>query len=211
MPVTVPPVRSLSAVATLSGPIVLSGYVVGALAAHWLTRDDEATPRASDLLLEAFVALAASTAAWWTIQQVSPGSGFSRIGYFSNQVLAAWQSVALWTGLAVVTGLCAPVFRRFQGGSGLAPAAALLAVHFPWFLFATIGAGIVGFGLSRSMRMAQGSAIAVLLPVAWLGWVLEWLPAWGLPAGPEATVWSMVLTIVLGTRWWHDRPLGARY
>ncbi len=37
-----PAVRSLSAVATLSGPIVLSGYVVGALAAGWLTREDEA-------------------------------------------------------------------------------------------------------------------------------------------------------------------------
>ena len=183
--------RSLSAVATLSGPMVLSGYVVGAAVAHWLVRDDEARPRPADLVLEAFVALAASTAAWWTIQEVSPGSGFSRIGYFSNQVLAAWQSVALWTGLA--------------------PAGALLAVHFPWFLFAALGAAAVGFGVARSARVAHGSAIAVLLPTAWLGWVLEWLPAWGLPAGPEATVWTMVLTIVLGTRWWHDRPLGAAW
>lgn len=206
-----PPVRSLSAVATLSGPIVLSGYVVGALAAVWLTREDEAAPRPSDLLVEAFVALAVSTAAWWTIQQVSPGSGFSRIGYFSNQVLAAWQSVALWAGLAVVIGFCAPAFRRFRGGSGLASAAALLAAHFPWFLFATAGIGALGFAAARSVRMAQGAAIAALLPVAWLGWVLEWLPAWGLPAGPEATVWSMVLAIVLGTRWWHDRPMGAAY
>ena len=203
--------RSLSAVATLSGPMVLSGYVVGAAVAHWLVRDDEARPRPADLVLEAFVALAASTAAWWTIQEVSPGSGFSRIGYFSNQVLAAWQSVALWTGLAVVVGLCAPVFRRFHGGTGLAPAGALLAVHFPWFLFAALGAAAVGFGVARSARVAHGSAIAVLLPTAWLGWVLEWLPAWGLPAGPEATVWTMVLTIVLGTRWWHDRPLGAAW
>lgn len=206
-----PGVRSLSAVATLSGPIVLSGYFVGALAAHWLTRDDEATRRVPDLILEAFIALAVSTAAWWAIEQVSPGSGFSRIGYFSNQVLAAWQSVALWTGLAVVAGLCAPVFRRFHGGSGLVPAAALLAAHFPWFLFATAAAGAIAFGATRSVRIAHGAAIAVLLPVAWLGWVLEWLPAWGLPAGPEATVWSMVLAMVLGTRWWHDRPLGAAY
>lgn len=203
--------RSLSAVALLAGPIVLVGYVVGALVAHWLTRDDEAVARPADLVLEAFATLAVSTAAWWTIQQVSPGSGFSRIGYFSNQVLSAWQSVALWSGLAVVVGICAPVFRRFAGKPGLAPTAALLAVHFPWFLFASVGAGVLALGTTRSGRLAQGAAIGSLLPAAWLGWVLEWQPAWGLPAGPEATVWSMVLTIVLATRWWHDRALGAAY
>lgn len=203
--------RSLSAVAVLAGPIVLSGYLVGAVVAHWLTRDDEGTPRPADLAVEAFATLAVSTAAWWAIEQVSPGSGFSRIGYFSNQVLSAWQSVALWSGLAVVVGICAPVFRRFHGGTGLVPAGALLAAHYPWFLFATAGAGFLALGLTKSGRLARGAAIAVLLPTAWLGWVLEWLPAWGLPAGPEATVWCMVLTIVLGTRWWHDRPLGAAY
>lgn len=203
--------RSLSAVAILAGPVVLSGYIIGAIVAVWLVREDEASRRPADLILESFVALAVSTAAWWSIQQVSPGSGFSRIGYFSNQVLSAWQSVALWSGLAVVVGICAPVFRRFHGGDGLAPAGALLAVHYPWFLFAAVAAGALGLGLTRSSRLAQGAAIAVLLPTAWLGWVLEWLPAWGLPAGPEATVWAMVLAMVLGTRWWHDRPLGAAY
>lgn len=203
--------RSLSAVALLSGPMVLSGYLVGALVAHLLTRHDEARPRPGDLLLEALATLAVSTAAWWAIQSVSPGSGFSRIGYFSNQVLSAWQSVALWTGLAVVVGICAPVSRRFHGGPGLAPAGALLAAHHPWFLFATLGAGVLTLTVTRSARLGQGAAIAVLLPTAWLGWVLEWQPAWGLPAGPEATVWAMVLTIVLATRWWHDRPLGAAY
>jgi glycerol-3-phosphate acyltransferase PlsY len=190
---------------------VRSVSAVAPLGAHWLVRDDEAGPRRADLALEAFLALAVSTAAWWAIQQVSPGSGFSRIGYFSNQVLSAWQSVALWAGLAVVVGLVAPVSRRFQGGSGLAPAAALLAVHFPWFFFAALGAGGLVLAASRSGRLAHGAAIAVLLPTAWLGWVLEWLPAWGLPAGPEATVWTMGLALVLGTRWWHDRPLGAAW
>ena len=197
--------RSVSAVAILSGPIVLSGYLVGALTSRWMRRDDEQT-RPADWVFEAFVALSVSTAAWVAIEAVSPGSNFSRIGYFSNQVLSAWQSVALWSGLAVVIGICAPVFRRFQGASGLAPATALLAVHFPWFLFATGGAALGGFALSRSLRTAHLTAIAVLLPAAWLGWVLEWQPAWGLPAGPEATVWAMVLAIVLGARWWHDRP-----
>lgn len=119
--------------------------------------------------------------------------------------------MAIWTGLAVVAGTVAPIFRRFQGGSGLAAAGALLAVHFPWFLFASAGTGALAFGAWRSPRVARGAAIAALLPTAWLGWFLEWLPAWGLPAGPEATVWTMVLAMVLGIRWWHDRPLGAAW
>ncbi|MGK2928629.1 MAG: hypothetical protein ACSLFO_03535 [Acidimicrobiales bacterium] len=197
--------RSLSAVAILSGPIVLAAYLVGALAATWTIRDGEDLGP-SDWILQGFVALVTSTAAWLTIESVSPGSNLSRIGYFSDQVLSAWQSISLWAGLGVVVGMCAPVFRRFRGVSGVAPAAALLAVHFPWFLFASLGAAGGGFAVARSTRVAHVTAIAVLLPTAWLGWVLEWLPAWGLPAGPEATVWTLALTMVLGSRWWHDQP-----
>ncbi|MDE0802189.1 MAG: hypothetical protein OSA99_02590 [Acidimicrobiales bacterium] len=193
--------RSVSAVAAFSGPIVAVGYLVGSLTATWIASDDR---RPSDALVEAFVALASSTAAWWTIQELSPGSSFSRIGYLSNQVLAAWQSVAIWTGLAVVTGLCAPVFRRFRGGAGLAATAALLLIHYPWSLFAATALAMAAFALGRSPRIAHAVAIASLLPVAWLGWVLEWEPAWGLPPGPEATVWAMVLSGVLGVRWWSD-------
>jgi glycerol-3-phosphate acyltransferase PlsY len=203
-------VRSVSAVAFLSGPIVLSAYLVGAIATTWARRDGEEV-RPADWLVDGFIVLSVSTAAWFAVKAVSPGSSFSRIGYFSNQVLSAWQSVALWSGFAVIVGMCAPVFRRFHGAPGLAAAAALLVVHFPWFFFASVGAGVVGFALARSLRVAQLAAIAVLLPTAWLGWVLEWLPAWGLPAGPEATVWAMALTLVLGVRWWHDRPVGAAW
>ncbi len=193
--------RSVSAVAAFSGPIVAVGYLVGALTATWLDPDER---RPSDVLVEVFVALASSTAAWWTIQELSPGSSFSRIGYLSNQVLSAWQSVALWTGLAVVTGLCAPVFRRFRGGTGLAASAALLLIHFPWSLAGSALVALSAFALSRSARASHLAAIAALLPVAWLGWVLEWEPSWGLPPGPEGSVWAMVLTIVLGVRWWSD-------
>lgn len=189
--------------AVFSGPIVLIGYLVGSVTSTWLQGGDD--PRPSDGLVEAFVAIASSTVAWWTIQELSPGSGFSRIGYFSNQVLSAWQSVALWTGVAVVAGICAPVFRRFLGGTGLAASAALLGIHFPWFLFVCAGAALGAFAVARSVRFASAVAIGVLLPAAWSGWVLEWQPAWGLPPGPEATVWAMVLTLVLGVRWWSDR------
>lgn len=194
--------RSVSAVAIFSGPIVAVGYLVGSLTATWIASNDR---RPSDALVEAFVALTSSTAAWWTVQELSPGSSFSRIGYLSNQVLSAWQSVAIWTGLAVVAGLCAPVFRRFRGGSGLAATAALLLIHFPWSLFAAAAVALSVFAVARGPRIAHVAAIASLLPVAWLGWVLEWEPGWGLPPGPEAAVWAMVLTGVLGVRWWSDR------
>ena len=194
--------RSVSAVAAFSGPIVAVGYLVGSLTATWIRAEDR---RPSDALVEVFVALASSTAAWWTIQELSPGSSFSRIGYLSNQVLSAWQSVAIWTGLAVVTGLCAPLFRRFRGGSGLAATAALLLIHFPWSLFAAGALGLGAFAAFRSDRISVAVAIGTLLPVSWLGWVLEWEPGWGLPPGPEASVWAMVLTGVLGVRWWSDR------
>lgn len=202
-----PAVRSVSAVAILAGPMVLSGYIVGSVIALRLRRQPREQPAPSDMILEAFATLAVSTAAWWAIKEVSPGSSFSRIGYFSNQVLSAWQSVALWAGLAVITGLCASAFRRFDGSNGLAPLAAMLAVHFPWFLFGAAAAAAVGFATGRSVRIAEAAGIGSLLPLAYLGWVLEWQPAWGLPAGPEATVWCMVVTIVVGSRWWHDREL----
>ena len=194
--------RSVSAVAAFSGPIVAVGYLVGSLTSTWIRAEER---RPSDALVEVFVALASSTAAWWTIQELSPGSSFSRIGYLSNQVLSAWQSVAIWTGLAVVTGLCAPLFRRFRGGSGLAATAALLLIHFPWSLFAAGALGLGAFAAFRSDRISVAVAIGTLLPVSWLGWVLEWEPGWGLPPGPEASVWAMVLTGVLGVRWWSDR------
>ena len=105
----------------------------------------------------------------------------------------------------MVTGLCAPVFRRFRGGSGLAATAALLLIHYPWSLFAAVALAGVAFAFARSPRTAHAVAIGPLLPVAWLGWVLEWEPGWGLPPGPEASVWAMVLTGVLGVRWWSER------
>lgn len=205
--------RSVAAVAVLSGPIVLSGYFVGSIVATWTSpwrRIDawvEPEPHSpiNDALFEVFVVLALSTAAWWAIEQASPGSNFSRIGYFSDQVLSAWQSVALWTALAVVAGLAAPIFHRFVGGNGLVPAAVLLAVHFPLTFFGAAAATGVALAFGREPRDLRVAGIGAILPVMWLGWVLRWESLWGLPAGPEATVWAMVLTMVLAVRWWGDR------
>ena len=201
--------RSASAVAILSGPVVLSGYLVGAVLVTGM-HDDDRPAGPSEWLVEAFVTLAVSTAAWVVIEQVSPGSMFSRIGYFSNQVLAAWQSVALWTGLAVIVGICAPVFRRLPRHAGhgsrpppCSPCTSRGSSSPRW------RRGSPPSRSARSVRIAQVAAIGSLLPTAWLGWVLEWLPAWGMPAGPEATVWAMVLTMVLAARWWHDRPAAS--
>lgn len=200
--------RSASAVALLSGPIVFIAYFIGALTARFLPSAEDGQPwRPGDLLLEAFVALATSTGAWFAIERVSPGSNFSRVGYLSDEVLAAWQSVALWAGLAVVVGLVAPVFDRFQGGTGMVAAAALLAAHFPWFLFTAMAGGAVVYAFTHSLYHAHLGAITVLLPASWVLWVSDWLPMWGLPTGPEGSLWVMVLSMVLGVRWWHGRPV----
>ena len=217
--------RSLSAVSLLAGPMVLVGYAIGNLVAEWRHRPlptadpdpDSHNPdrellalpsrRAiEDGLVEAGVVLVVSTIAWRIIREVSPGSGFSRIGYFTDQVLAAWQSVSLWVALGVVVGLAAPITRGFRGRPALAAVAAVLAVHFPWFLLGCGAAAGAALALGRSAHVARGAAITALLPIAWLGWVLTWQPAYGLPPGPEATVWATVVSIVVGVRWWHDRP-----
>lgn len=205
--------RSLTTVAVLAGPLVLVSYLIGAATATRLERPD-GVPRAGDHVIEAVIAVVVATVAWRLVQRVSPGGdNFSRISLFSNQVLAAWHSVALWCGLATVAGVAAPVFRRFQGAPALAGAGALLVAFTPpLFLAALAGAGIghvVGRGDPSITRIA---AIAPVLPTSWLAWVFDWPSGWGVQLGPEVTVWAMVLCMVLGVRWWTDeqsRPAGA--
>ena len=204
---------SFDKISLLSGPLVLLGYLVGTVTVMWLRRGDHG-PRASDHLVEAFVAVAMATLAWKVIDEVSPGNASSRLGLYSNQVLTAWQSVALWTGVGVTAGFAAPITRRFQGTPGIAAAGALVAVYFPWIAVSVLAVVGVAIVLSRPDDQVRLAAILTALPLAWLAWVLDWIPAWGSSNGPEATVWIMVLTMVLGVRWWSDRtastPSGAR-
>lgn len=218
--------RSLSAVSLLAGPLVLVGYAIGTLVADRRLRAERSAPPSAagrgfptpgelarprrveveSLVVEAVAVLVTATVVWRLIERVSPGSGFSRIGYFTDQVLAAWQSVSLWAAFGVIVGLAAPITRGFRGRPALGAAGAILAVHLPWFLIGAAAAAGTAMAIGRSGHVARGAAILAVLPVAWLGWVLTWQPAWGLPPGPETTVWAMCTSLVLGVRWWHDRP-----
>lgn len=195
---------ALDLISLLAGPLVLAGYLVGSATVTWMRRDD-AEPRMSDHAVEAIVAVGWSTLAWVVIDEISPGNASSRIGLYSNQVLTAWQSVALWAGLGVTVGLVAPVFRRFDGSPGLGAAGALIAAYYPWLLFGVVGATGAAFAFGRPPHQIRIIAISAALPLAWLAWVLDWIPAWGSANGPEAAVWIMVLTMVLVVRWWCDR------
>ncbi len=200
--------RSLESIAQLAGPLLVLGFLAGA-AWSWWRADPDRLPRVVDRVAEAALTMAVATLAWAAIEAVSPGGrgSISRVALADIQALTAWQSVSLWTGLACVTGLVASPFRRFEGSDGLLPTAALLAAHFPYVFAGTAIAFSAGWLLKGSERAAQVAAIGMLLPVAWLGWIIEWQPAWGMAVGPEAALWATVATGVLATRWWHDRPM----
>ena len=40
----------------------------------------------------------------------------------------------------------------------------------------------------------------LVLLVAWLGWVFDWPASWGVPNGPEVTLWAAVIGGMLITR-----------
>ena len=148
--------------------------------------------------------LLAATIAWHAVVAVSPGGtathpNQSAIAFLANQVLVSWQSAALWAGLAAVVGHLAPVWLGFRGSKGQAPGLALAVVYAP------IGF-VVGVATFFALRLALGPArlrVAVLVSLAafvgwtWLAWIADVQAAWGVPAGPELTLWAAVLAGVL--------------
>ena len=78
---------------------------------HLRTPTRSTPPGSSSPPVSAVVAtLLVSTVAWDLALAAAPNSRFSpsSVGAFSNQVIAAWVSVALWTGLAAVVGARGP-------------------------------------------------------------------------------------------------------
>lgn len=196
--------RGLTTVALVSGPLVLLGYLAGSLTYAFADRDREEA-RLSAVALEVFATAAATTLAWYTVRELSPGSSFSRVALQSNQVLIVWQSVALWVGLAAIVGNLAPVQRRFRGGSGVVPALTVTLLYAPTLFVAALLGFAGGLGVSGGRpRLALPGALGLTLAAAWLAWVLEWNAGWGVANGPEVTLWAMVTTGALFARWVAD-------
>lgn len=158
-------------------------------------------------LLDAAKVLLAATAAWHLVVAVSPGGtasvpNQSAVAFFSDQVLVSWQSAALWAGLAALVGHLAPVWLGFRGDQGQAPGLALVVVYAP----IAFVVGVATFFLARVLLGPARLAVAVLVSLTafvgwcWVAWIGDVQVAWGVPAGPEVTLWAVVLAGVLAAR-----------
>ena len=202
---------SVTWVGVLAGPLVLLGYLVGSLPFDRVVDHADDTPgvrrTAAAAGLAALAALAVTTLAWDLAMAAAPNSTFSAIGYYANQILPAWASVALWTGMGCVLGHIAPVWRGFRGGSGVPPALALAVVHVPLL----VAVGAAAFLLARLAGLTARQGLLVALPTVvayeYLAWTADWQAGWGLTHGPELGLWTAAVAVALGAR--NLRPAPA--
>jgi glycerol-3-phosphate acyltransferase PlsY len=151
--------------------------------------------------------LLAATFAWHLVLTVAPGNHgvnrgmFSAVGFLSDQVLLAWQSVGLWAGLAALVGHLAPPWFGFRSnGAGLAPGLGLLAVYAP-FALAGGALGYLVMSVARvPVRLRVGVGLACMISAPWSAWVVGGTSSYGLPQGPELALWCTVLAGVVATR-----------
>ena len=84
------------------------------------------------------------------------------------------RPLAYWAGAAAIVGHMFPVFRRFQGGKGVATGSGVLVVLHPLLFVIVVPAWWIITKLTG--KAAVGSLVAVcLVPV---GMVIEGVPAW---------------------------------
>lgn len=200
----------------VAGPVVLAGYVVGSIpfgelvatrrfrrqlehgrfpTARW---QDVDTADVIAALLSAVVTLAVATVAWDIGLEVSPRARFSAVGTFSNQALGAWVSIALWTGTAAMIGSMAPLWTAFRrGGSGIAPAAALLVVYTPLLAAAGIAVGAIAFGVAPRWRVALAAGLGAVVTLEYVLWISDTQVGWGITNGPETGLWAAVVSVLL--------------
>jgi len=174
----------------VAGPLVLLGYLAGAMTA--------AVDRPQREVVAAAVTLLVATVAWDVGLEASPRGAFGAVGTYSNQALGAWVSIALWTGTAAVIGSMAPVFTGFRnGGSGVGPAAAMLVAYTPLLAAAGLGVGALLWATGVKWRVVLAVALAAIVVVEYLAWVTDTQLAWGITNGPELGLWSAVIAVVL--------------
>ncbi|HUP87218.1 MAG TPA: glycerol-3-phosphate acyltransferase [Acidimicrobiales bacterium] len=158
-------------------------------------------------VLDTAKVLLAATAAWHLVIAVSPGGSATRpnqsaVAFLSDQVLVSWQSAALWAGMAAVVGHLAPVWLGFRSDHGQAPALGLAVVYVPvGFVL-----GVLVFFLARAV-LGHGRVVAAVVTSlgafvgwCWMAWIADVQVAWGVPAGPELSLWAAVLAGVLAAR-----------
>lgn len=210
-------------VAFYAGPLMVVAYLVGSVPVRYLLERQQlraamqepdpfvSRAPAADIfsttgLVHGVGAILVSEFARWAMKEVAPGVSAARIeaavAAFSNQVLTAWQSVAIWAGAAFVLGVVAPIWTGLRGGAtGFAPALALGFWHAP---IPTSSAALAYIGLLAVSERDGDSLLGGLFvgsAVAWAGWVFDWKNyIWGLDHGPEIALWVVVLGGVVAAR-----------
>ena len=158
-------------------------------------------------VLDAGKVLLAATITWHAVVAVSPGGtastpNQSAVAFLSDQVLVSWQSAALWAGLAALVGHLAPVWLGFRGDQGQAPGLALAIVYAPIAFVAGVAVFFAVLAVVGRDRLAHAvfGGLAGFLWWCWVAWIQDVQLAWGVPAGPEVTLWAAVLAGVLAVR-----------
>jgi len=203
----------------VAGPLVLLGYAVGSLPVgdvlarrrfrRQLERGPMPNPRFKNVdsvevmtaAARAVLTLVVATIAWDIGLEVAPRGQFSAVGTYANQAIGAWVSLALWTGTGAVVGAMYPIWTGFRrGDSGVGPALALLTAYTPLLAAAGIAVGSFAWGVGARFRLVLASALATVVSVAYLAWVTDAQPGWGITNGPEVGLWSAVLLVLLLTK-----------
>lgn len=157
-------------------------------------------------VLDTAKVLAAATAAWHLVEDASPGFDrnvlpeVSAVGFLADQVLTAWQSIALWSGLAAVVAHLAPPWLAFRGGQGQAPALGLAFVYCPMGFSAGVLAFFAALAVTRDAVAAVLVSLLAFVGYSWLAWVFDWRTSWGATNGPELALWATVLSGVVAAR-----------
>ncbi len=157
-------------------------------------------------VLDTAKVLLAATVAWHLVEDASPGFDrnvlpeVSAVGFLADQVLTAWQSIALWSGLAAVVGHLAPPWLGFRGAQGQAPALGLAFVYCPTGFSAGVLAFFVALAATRRVVTAVLVSLLAFVGYAWLAWVFDWRTSWGATNGPELALWATVLSATVAAR-----------
>lgn len=145
--------------------------------------------------------LIAATAAWYAIEAVAPGGGqVSAVAYAADQVLVAWQSVALWAGLAALVAHLYPVTFGGKAPPTIAPVLGLAFVYSPMGFAVAVAGYLVALAVTGDRTRAVLGGAAVFAFHAWLAWVFAWPFGWGMPSGPELALWSAGIAGVIAGR-----------
>ena len=177
--------------------------LVAGTASSGSAADADAPPpaRSTDLaaaVLDTAKVLLAATAAWHVLIALAPGHGHFRhnesgIAFAANQVITFWQSGALWAGVAAVTMHFAPIGVRRRGGQGQAPALGLAFVYCPLGFSTGVAVFFAVLIVTRDVTRSALVALPAFVAYAFLAWVFDWPSSWGIPNGPELTLWAAVL------------------